>query len=252
MFDTSGFWRWFDRAARLDFFGTLLGFFFDWKLWLPTGGAAMIAFLSGIAEGKSFVDALVSTSLFAAAAAVIVIAILLLIRTMAGDASPHEHDWKSAANAVEAFAEPALLAARDQWSKKFDKAHESGGIAEDTIRDIRKKFVNGNVPESAPEARLIDNNRRKLEVSTLQVDIAKEELRRAWDALRSDIHKKLCGGKLISKGFRAPHVGGNPEVTISSAEWRALTLDNIKSEAIRDGDSEILYTGLLISNEPGS
>ena len=159
----------------------------------------------------------------------------------------HLHDWKSAPDAVEAFAEPTLRATRDRWSQKFDEAHESKERAEDAIRGIRKTFANGSVPENAPEARLIDNNLRQLEVSARQSDIATEELRRAWDALRSDIHKKLCSGKLISRGFRVPHVSGNSEVNISSEEWRVLTLDNAQSEAIRDG--ELLYTGLLIGNE---
>ena len=28
------FWKWYDRGARVDFAGTLLGFIFDWKGWI--------------------------------------------------------------------------------------------------------------------------------------------------------------------------------------------------------------------------
>ena len=34
MAGSEGFWRWFDRGARADFAGTMLGWVFDWKGWI--------------------------------------------------------------------------------------------------------------------------------------------------------------------------------------------------------------------------
>src|SRR5262245_57373711 len=84
MADSKGFSRWHDWASRVDLFGTMLGLFFDWKLWLPVGGAAMIAFLSAIAEGKSPFDVFVMTTVLSASIGVITIAILLIVRAIGG------------------------------------------------------------------------------------------------------------------------------------------------------------------------
>jgi hypothetical protein len=55
----SGFWRWYDRGARTDFAGTLLGYVFDWKGYITatlggSGGAA--TFLKAAIDGRSPLD----------------------------------------------------------------------------------------------------------------------------------------------------------------------------------------------------
>lgn len=40
-----GFWAWYDRASRVDFAGTLVGFFFDWKTWLVWAGGTVLSLL---------------------------------------------------------------------------------------------------------------------------------------------------------------------------------------------------------------
>jgi hypothetical protein len=53
---TRSFWRWYDRAARLDFAGTVLGYFFDWRSWLiGTSGGAM-TFIWAAIDGRSPLD----------------------------------------------------------------------------------------------------------------------------------------------------------------------------------------------------
>jgi hypothetical protein len=80
----------------------------------------------------------------------------------------------------------------------------------------------------------------------MQSDMAKDELRRAWDALRADIHAKLLNGNLVARGFRCPHVVGSSEVVIPASEWRVLFLENVKSEASSKTSSDALYEGVVI------
>src|SRR5262245_58902668 len=65
-----GFWQWYDRAARVDFGVTLLGYIFDWRTWLVavfSGGGG--TFLWAAVEGRSPVEvwlmALVAIACFA-------------------------------------------------------------------------------------------------------------------------------------------------------------------------------------------
>jgi hypothetical protein len=69
------FWRWYDRGARMDFGGTVLGFFFDWKGWLAaavgSSGGAM-TFLKAAMDGRDPLDVWVLATIVAAALAVFV------------------------------------------------------------------------------------------------------------------------------------------------------------------------------------
>jgi hypothetical protein len=156
-------------------------------------------------------------------------------------------DWKNVADAIEALAEPALIANRDHWLQKFQEALEKGQEAEEQIRKIRKELAHGDAADDSPEAAAIKKHRRLMEVAARQHDFAKDETVRAWDHLRADIHKKLCSGALIAKAFRSPHVSGNVEVDIPAAEWRILVLDNVSSEAITTHlPTRVAYHGVLI------
>jgi hypothetical protein len=66
------FWRWFDRCARLDFFGNVVGYFFDWRGWLAAvagGGGGAVTFLWAAIEGRSPLDVWVIAVVVAAALA---------------------------------------------------------------------------------------------------------------------------------------------------------------------------------------
>jgi hypothetical protein len=67
-------WRWFDRGARVDFVGTLLGLIFDWRTWLAgifSGGG--MTFLWAAIEGWSPLQVYLM-AIFASACFVIIIA----------------------------------------------------------------------------------------------------------------------------------------------------------------------------------
>jgi hypothetical protein len=65
------------------------------------------------------------------------------------------------------------------------------------------------------------------------------------EALRVNIIAQLQEGKLIAKGFLAPHRAGEPERIIPTDEWRFLTLDDQADQA-RGPNFE--YLALLIGN----
>ncbi|HUC62347.1 MAG TPA: hypothetical protein VMF53_10355 [Alphaproteobacteria bacterium] len=158
-------------------------------------------------------------------------------------------EWRSGPAAVEDFAKRDLIDIRDKWSNKLEEAYLKGREAEDAIAAIRNKFPNGNIPDNSIEMKEYEAHRRRLEVYAKRYDFASNELTRAWDELRGDLHEKLINETLVAKGFRVPHVGGNPEIQISPAEWRILTFDNVKSEATKTGSNEVLYTGLVIGKK---
>jgi hypothetical protein len=154
-----------------------------------------------------------------------------------------EFIWKSAPDAIDAFAEGGLIAARDKWIETFQEAYTKGHEAEDQIREIQKQH-GANPANDTDEGRLLDLNRRRLEACTMQSDIAKDELKRAWNDLRDDLQKKMLDGLLVARGFREPHVAGGTEVEIPSSEWRILVLDNVNSEALRKGSGAVIYSGV--------
>jgi len=69
------FWRWYDRASRADFGGTLLGFIFDWKGWISAaigGGGGVVTFIKAAVDGRSPLDVWVLALVVIAALMVIV------------------------------------------------------------------------------------------------------------------------------------------------------------------------------------
>jgi hypothetical protein len=152
--------------------------------------------------------------------------------------------WKAAPEAIESFAESDLIANRDKWKQAFYDASQYGHEAEDKISALKKKMGGGIL--GIDDTRELNANQRRLEVAALQFDIAKDELTRAWDSLRLDVHTKLMNGILVARGFHVPHVGGSSEVDISPTDWRILTLQNVTSEARAKPSGDALYTGIII------
>ena len=68
------FWKWYDRAARVDFLGTVLGWFFEWRPWIASavgGGGGAVTFIWSAIDGKSALEVwvlsvVVTTSLIGA------------------------------------------------------------------------------------------------------------------------------------------------------------------------------------------
>jgi hypothetical protein len=155
--------------------------------------------------------------------------------------------WKPAPEAVEAFAGSDLIAGRDEWQRKLEDAYAIGHEAEDKLAALNKKLAKGIL--GIDETQELNINRRKAEVAALQSQIAKDELRQAWDALRLDMQAKLMSGNLVARGFRVPHVAGSSEVEILPSEWRILTLDNVRSEAFSKTSNAVLYEGIVIQQK---
>jgi hypothetical protein len=84
-----GFWRWYDRAARADFGGNILGLFFDWRKWLwgfvPSGGG--MTFLWAAVEGRSPLNVWIVAVVVMAALAVIVYVLIAILEKVASKAS---------------------------------------------------------------------------------------------------------------------------------------------------------------------
>ena len=156
-----------------------------------------------------------------------------------------KREWKNVSVAIELFSEGSLRKTRDKCEAKFVEASGKVHEAENQVGNIRIKYA--NVPYGAEEANARNAAHDKLEAYGIYLNQAKYELTSAWDTLREEIHKKLCRGELVAKGFRVPHVGGNTEIEILPAEWRVLLLDSVKSEAIRKNDVGTVYTGILVS-----
>jgi hypothetical protein len=156
-------------------------------------------------------------------------------------------DWQIAEHALEKFAAVPLINERNKWREMFEESYLAGHEAQDKITALQNAM--GSLL-GINDTQQMETSRRKLQLSAMQYDMAKGELKRSWDNLREDIEWKLAKGALMAKGFRSPHVSGNAEVAIFPAEWRVLTLNNAKSEALRKGSGEVLYSGLLIG-KPG-
>src|SRR5437764_1247805 len=81
----AGFWRWYDRGSRLDFAGTLFGYLFDWRTWLPgvTGGG-VVAFLWSAIKGRDPLDVWVLSLVVTASCIVIFAAIAAVFKLSTG------------------------------------------------------------------------------------------------------------------------------------------------------------------------
>jgi hypothetical protein len=99
----------------------------------------------------------------------------------------------------------------------------------------------------AAEVAAYSEAQRKQEAYARAAHHAEDEVRRAWSNLRADFHTKLVTGKIIAKGFRMPHTAGSAEADILPSEWRVMTLDDRKAEAVSKVDGTSMYTGIVIA-----
>jgi hypothetical protein len=215
-----------------------------------TGGGIFMSAAAGIANWSGFAVFFAGVTGFAAVAiGYVVVGLYRLNRNVAGQKTAQNDgfEWKSASDAIEAFAETNLIAARDDWLKKMEQAHERVWKTEDAIRDIQKNFGSGIAPPGSPEAEKLARHRKLMPSLQQFIEHYKEGLGLAWQELHNDINKKLCTGSLVAKGFPSPHQSGNAEAEIPAAEWRILWLDYDNSQAITNNVPEIvIYSGVVI------
>jgi len=148
--------------------------------------------------------------------------------------------WKRPLDAIETFADKALIAIKNEWDKKFSDTHEERHQSENAI------FVLSNSTDPEKDKKLEHQQRRK-SVAVMGHKFAAEELQRAWTDLRADIGKRLEAGELVAKGIPAPYAAGKDEIEISAHEWRLLEISPTeKAEAIERGGGGAKYVGVVI------
>ena len=109
--------------------------------------------------------------------------------------------------------------------------------------NLAKPTVDASPPEDSPE---LARQRRIRKAALIQEPFASDELRRAWADLREDMGRKLESGELAAKGVPAPYIAGKSETEIAPHEWRLLTIDPVKEQAIEKNGGEVKYVGLVI------
>jgi hypothetical protein len=121
--DVAAFWRWFDRAARADFAGNAVGWFWDWKSWtLSAVGGALALILSKL-DGWSNTSVFLAT-LCAGLIVAIVYAILKWVFSFAPTGKPETPHQSALATAS---APPSVpdIDAREAFFQILEKSEWS-------------------------------------------------------------------------------------------------------------------------------
>lgn len=241
----------YDWAERIHFWPLVWKFIKEGYGWI-TGGGLLMTVAAALADMSGF------TILSAGLGGVVAMGVITIAWRMlhlsrplpeATTARPSAFDWKAAPEAIEAFADPALLAERDKQASQLERSMLRRIDAQQKIDDILKALPSHQATEGSEEFKQIECQNWNINANSNIERMTEPYLRKAWDKLREDLHKKLINHTLVAKGFREPHVAGNAEVEISSAEWRILVLDNVDSRALRKSDHEVVYSGLLIGQK---
>jgi hypothetical protein len=141
--------------------------------------------------------------------------------------------WVSVTLAKETFARQDLLDRHAYVMKQISAVSIESETMEAQIGTLSTALI-ADVDEvtrsqwSKDLARLTGQHRENRESSEklIRTQIACDE------ALRMNIFSQLQAGKLIAKGFLAPHTAGDPERIIPTEEWRFLILDDHKEQAL--------------------
>jgi hypothetical protein len=118
------FWRWYDRAARLDFAGTVVSYFFDWRGWIATfigGSGGAVTFLWAAIDGRSPLDVWIAAVIVAAALAVFVWVIITIVGTLIRGTKPNYRptiikDGRNSDLKTLQFVQLFGIGAHDAWS----------------------------------------------------------------------------------------------------------------------------------------
>jgi hypothetical protein len=179
------FWHWFDRAARADFGGNILGLFFDWRNWLwglvPGGGG--MTFLWAAIEGRSPLDVWIAAVLVMAGLAVAVYILIIILEKIKASSPAVARTRKEASSDISATEPIADIDPREAYFKILE------------LSEWRKEQDRTTDP-----TQLVDDWR---------------EVR-----LRSEIHKALRNSRLDSWGEEClPGTATTPEKPIPPDTW---------------------------------
>ena len=168
-------------------------------------------------------------------------------------AIPNVTEWKTAREAVEAFADPELRQAREHWSLKYATASEKEAELQQQIKDIKDSFPDGGIPKESSVWPALEQAEKRQRVNAMVKINSKEEVRQLSLDIHSDVHKKLCMGTLVAKGFREPRGEGHSEVRIAPEEWRVLMLRHLDAKAVQKGiEGKLVYSGIVIGKPAGA
>lgn len=159
-------------------------------------------------------------------------------------------EWKKPFEAIESFAEQPLVAAKNKWQEELAESSESLYQTRIKIAELERNQQNAAdsaggtpPPEESPE---LARQRRLRQLAVLQEPFAANELRHIWADLRENICDKLESGEFAAKGIPAPYIAGKGETEIAPHEWRLLTIDPVKEQAIEKNSGEVKYIGIVI------
>lgn len=154
-------------------------------------------------------------------------------------------EWKKPFEAIESFGNQKLVAAKNKLREELVESVESLYKTDEKIAELERKEQ--NIAGAAPlsESQLLQLRRLK-EFTVIGDRYSKDELSRTWAELREDIGKKLESGELAAKGVAAPYIAGQGEAEIAPHEWRLLTIDPVREQAIEKNGGEVKYVGLVI------
>ncbi len=133
--------------------------------------------------------------------------------------------WMSIFSAMEDLARQDLI---DRYEYVKQQAFDNARLAVSLEKRISVLHAAAPALEGSPRTEIVD----ELVKLTPEYDAVckqspglvetEEDCR---EALRTNILSQLLDGKLIAKGFLAPHGAGEPEKLIPKEEWRFLMLD---------------------------
>jgi hypothetical protein len=160
----------------------------------------------------------------------------------------HSIVWRSILGAMENLARRDLI---DRYEYVRRQVFDNARLAVSLEKRISVLHAAAPALEGAQRVEAIDELARltpeydsTCKQSTKLVE-TEEDCR---EALRMNIVEQLLEGKLIAKGFLAPHIAGASEKLIPSQEWRFLSLDWEGDQAL---GPNFEYIALLVGKPGG-
>jgi len=157
-FGMSGFWRWYDRAARADFAGTLLGYVFDWKGWITGTLGSVVTFSWAAIDGRSPLDVWVLTVVVMAALTVGVNFLIPIIEKIKGPRTDHAFLTNVSTRSVKIFigvGSPFEIVQPSGVNRTRAVSVKIENNTDDEISDARLEIVSLDPPANGHEKLLL-------------------------------------------------------------------------------------------------
>jgi hypothetical protein len=139
------------------------------------------------------------------------------------------NEWESIFSAMEGLARKDLI---DRYQYVRQQVFDNARIAVDLERGVAKfrdAAVAGSQQSDVDEFIKLSAEYDAVCKDSVRLVETEDDCR---EALRMNIHDQLREGKLLAKGFLAPHTPGTLEKIIPKEEWRFLSLDHEGDQAL--------------------